>query len=216
MSRLKHEGDIDRLQFQFALRDTQELGPAGRLLGRNIGIGVEMIREHDEVRARRPGKVVHPGLNEVGRDRVALDCLLDQTAGGADFARVVGRETQADIPIAEIGEELAVGVKLVDVPARFGSTAVAGVLEDADLWKPLSTENEIAVATGAGKNPRHLGRELDVELDPLTWLHRLRQRIAGDGAVLLIPIVRLDEFFHQLEVRPVVEIDRLRLTRHAG
>jgi hypothetical protein len=61
----------------------------------------------DEVRARRPGEVVHVGLVVVVRRRPVAEVaqrLLD--AGGADDPS--GRDGQADVVDAEVGEELGV------------------------------------------------------------------------------------------------------------
>src|SRR5262249_17459311 len=115
---------------------------------------VEVVLENEVVRLRRPDEVVDARLPEAIGDPVAAGrCpLLDQLTGGADFPPIARRHVDRDVGVAETGEELAHRVKLMTVPA--------GLLENADLGKPLRDQEEIALESGARRDAGELGAKV--------------------------------------------------------
>ena len=132
--------------------DTEQLGDRAQLLGRHIGRRVEAFLDHEVPRVAGPREIVHPRLDESHGDGVAIDLLLDKISGGADMPLVAHRQGQADVPVAEVGVELAIDVELVGVPAGLFTAAHPGWLEDRDLWKPLPPEHVVAVDAGPGED----------------------------------------------------------------
>src|SRR3546814_8956604 len=103
----------------------------------------------------RPGEIVHVALDEtVGDLAVALDGAARLFAGGA--YRVALGHGEADIVFAEVGEELAVRMELVRVPARRGGAALAREFQHADLGEPLRHQVEAAVVTRSEEHTSEL------------------------------------------------------------
>ena len=120
----------------------------------------------DVVRARRPGEIVDVlRIVMMRRRAVALVAPTALGAGGADDPAV--RDRQPHVVDAEVGEELGRGVELMAVPA--------GVLEDADLRKPLREEVVVADRSRARERARHAGRPGDLDVDGFAGRHRRRR-----------------------------------------
>ncbi|MNP47616.1 hypothetical protein D3C76_1416810 [compost metagenome] len=77
------------------------------------------------------------------------DCSLCRKACSCDGVMI--RDVNIYAIDAKVGIELGVPVILMEVPAFRSSSTCASRFINADLWKPLSCHNEIAVFTHAGK-----------------------------------------------------------------
>ena len=107
----------------------------------------ETLEPLDIVRARRPGEVVDVVRIVVMRRRAVALVARGRAFCPSRADNPAVRHRQPDVVDAEIGEELGRGVKLMAVPA--------GVLEDADLRKPLREEVEVADDAGSRERARH-------------------------------------------------------------
>ena len=113
---------------------------------RQAGVA-ELLDSFDVVRAGRPREVVHVLRVVVVRRRAVAFVARRRAFRSRRADGPALGDGQADIVDAEVGEELGRGMKLVAVPAR--------VLKNADLWKPLPEEIEVADGTGARERARH-------------------------------------------------------------
>ncbi len=117
---------------------------------------------------------------------------IGRAAGGAHHE--ARRHGDGDVVDAVIGKELGGGVELVRVPAL--------VLQHAQLGEPLGDEVVVAHVAGARDRLRHLGGPLDVHFHAVPWRHRLIQRHAQHGAVVLVAVVGSDELRARLRLHP--------------
>jgi hypothetical protein len=143
----------------------------------------ERLDAFDEVRARRPGKIV----DVFGFEVVDLLLLASRghwrrcNAGRAN--RPALRHHQHHVVGAEVGEELGGGMELVRVP-------FTGILKHAELWEPVRDEVVLAEPARARERPRHLRGPGDVDVNRLARQHRRGQRHRQHRAVLHVSIVR--------------------------
>ncbi len=156
----------------------------------------EDVPEDPEIRVGGPGEVMHALLSEA-RDDAALRRLPlgDDGAGRPDLALVADGRVDRDVVVAEVGEELAVRMELVAVPA--------GVFEDADLREPLCDEEEVALVSRARRDARQMGHEVERDGDGVAGKRRPRQRDLGDRAVVEVAVVGRDEPHRGEQVRSV-------------
>ncbi len=144
----------------------------------------EALDPLDVVRARRPGEIVHVlRIVMMRRRAVALIAAATFDAGRADDP--AARNDQLDVVDAEVREKLRCGMELMAVPA--------GVLEDADLGKPLAEEVVVADRAGAGERPRHARGPGDLDVDRLPGRDRSGERDLRHRPIVHVPVVRCDE-----------------------
>ena len=123
------------------------------------------------------------GVVVMRRRAVAFVAPAALDPGGADDPSRGHR--QADVVDAEVGEELGRGVELMAVPS--------GILEHADLRKPLRDEVEVADGAGARERARALARPRDLDVDRLARLHRRVERHSITVRSSDVPVVGRDE-----------------------
>ena len=116
----------------------------------------------------------------MGRGAVAVVAWRVTTAGRADHPPAGGRDPDVVDPI--VGEEFRDGVKLVAVPA--------GVLEHAELRKPLRDEEEVSDCPGPRERAWDPRPPLELDVDGLARGDRRRHRHGEHRPVIEIPVIR--------------------------
>ena len=138
----------------------------------------------DVIRARRPGEIVDVFLVVMmRRGAVTLVARVALDAGGAH--EPAGRHGEPDVVGAEVREELGGRVELVAVPA--------GILQHADLRKPLCHEVEITDGAGAREGPRHPGGPGDLDVERFPGRDGAIERHFQDRPVVRVAVVGRDK-----------------------
>jgi len=156
---------------------------------------LEARRALEIIGAGRPDEIVDVLLVEAIRGRaVGVVVALHLHAGGAN--RPSERDGQRHVVDAEVGEELGAGMELMAVPSL--------ILQDAELGKPLSDEEEVADRAGARERPRHVRAPGDLDGGRRSRRDRLRQPHRHHRLIVLVVVVRSDE---ALDRGPIGAID---------
>ena len=130
---------------------------------------------------------------EIVADRlVVIDPLRFHLARCADPATIDRRHRQIDVIDAKIGIKLAIGVKLVAIPAGGCPPALPDRLPDPDLGKPLTNHGKGSPVTCPRKDSRQTRAESNVEHDLLTRLQRLRQWNPDHCLIISILVIRMN------------------------
>ncbi len=142
--------------------------------------------QFERVRIGRPGEVMHGVLQKAPgyRSILVMLFLAHLPAGGPHH---IGRRCgDGHVIVAEVSEEFAVGMELVMVPS-------ITTLKDRQFGEPLGRHEEVAFESCARKGVRQTGGEVHVDGDGGSRRHRGFQGKQGDGAILLVPVIRLSK-----------------------
>src|SRR3954468_7404679 len=82
------------------------------------------------------------------------------------------------------------GLRLIGIGLGAGATRLP---PDTNFWKPLSTEDVVALVSGTRDGFAELGFETDLEGDFCSGRDRLRELNLHDCLVLRIAVIRLNE-----------------------
>ena len=164
---------------------------------REVGV-LELLLDIDEVRADRPGEVVHILLIVVMGRRAVL-IVRDTPLYPRRTQDPVGRYRHPDVIDAVVSKELGSEMELMAVPSC--------VFKDANLGKPLREEKVVAHVAGPSKCAWHSRRPLELDAHDIAWLDRTGQRDSKDGLVVSVAIVRGNV------VRARGQVDRSRVAR---
>src|SRR6188508_1543619 len=153
-----------------------------------ISTGKRLVLERcmalDIVGTRRPGEVVDIVLVVMmGGRAVRLVPTIALDPRRADDP--APRQREPHVVGAKVGEEFRREMKLMAVPA--------GVLEHADLRKPLRDEEKVSDCAGPRERSRYVRRPCDLDVHCFTRTHCASQRNLRNGAIRGISVIWRDE-----------------------
>ena len=141
----------------------------------------EPFPQVEEVGAGGPGEVVDV-LLDVAVRRGAIGVVARPLADAGRAEDPSCGDGDPDVVDSVVGEKLGVGVELVAVPA--------GVLEHAELRKPVCDEEEVSDGAGPGERSRHPRAPLELDVDRLARRDRRWHRHREHRPVVGIVVVR--------------------------
>src|ERR1700682_732883 len=191
------EGRLHGSEVPLRLRRVLRLEQKAQLDIVEAGLAKEVL-ENEEVGVGGPREVVHAFLPEAIEVAVSRrGTLLHALPGRSHFAAVARRDVDRDVVVSEVREELAVGVKLM--------ADLVGVLQDADLRKPLGDEEEVSLPAGPPEDAGEPGTEIERDASGLAWRDGARESYFGHRPVVRVAVVRRDEDKGRKQVRAIRE-----------
>jgi len=130
---------LDRLELQVLVVQIEQQGHLIELSPGDLVVGIESTNDLDEARIGGPGEIVDILLSKgVGNHPIATIQALGLAAAGTNHEPFGNCDLH--LVVAEVSEELRVGVKLVRVPARHRGATFTNLLEHPYLRKPLGSD----------------------------------------------------------------------------